>query len=179
MVTPEIKSIIFCVIYSKPNSHKKTALLDHVITTYNHLKTVKKKAKFVILGDTNDLKLENILNQSASLKQIVHFYTRELATLDIIITDLHTLYRTRPVDHLQPDNPDQAMPSDHIMALGEPLNNQNIDTPRETYTKLIRPITIDQIMLVGQWLTEEKWESVKTAESVDANVPAFNKIMKN
>ena len=73
------------------------------------------KTKFVILGDTNDLKLDNILNQSASLKQIVDFNTRGDKILDIIITDLHTLYKTRPVYHLQPDDPNEGSKSDHCM----------------------------------------------------------------
>ena len=64
----DFKRIIFCVVYNKPNSCEKSILLDHLITNYKHLKTTKKKAKFVILGDTYDLKIDNILKQSSTLK---------------------------------------------------------------------------------------------------------------
>ena len=80
--------------------------------------------------------------------------------------------------HLQPDDPTIAKPSDHIMPFCEPLNNQNISIPRETYTRTVRPITIDQIMSLGQWITREQWDTVKQAKEVDEKVQAFDAIMK-
>ena len=72
MLTPKnvtsqstIKKIVVGAIYSKPRSKKKTALIDHISETY-HLMCSKfgSSVHFILLGDTNDLKLDQIVNIS-------------------------------------------------------------------------------------------------------------------
>ena len=48
---------------------------------------------FLICGDSNDLKLDPILNLSPKLRQIVDKPTRGSAILDPMITDLHYYYQ--------------------------------------------------------------------------------------
>ena len=53
---------------------------------------------------------------------------------------------------------------DHIPVLCEPINNNNINQPiKGTYTKTVRPITTDQLMEFGDWITKENWNEVKDA----------------
>ena len=60
-----IQNIVLGSIYSKPNSKKKTATLDHIAETFNFLNTKYGKGLYWILaGDTNDMKLDAILNLS-------------------------------------------------------------------------------------------------------------------
>ena len=79
-----------------------------------------------------------------------------MATLDNVITDLHILYKAKPLRKLQPDNPDEAYETDHSPVLCEPLNNENISQPKVSYTKTIRPIKTDQLMEIGDWITKKK-----------------------
>ena len=86
-----IQNIVLASIYSKPNSKKKTATLDHIAETYNFLSTKYEKGLFwIIAGDTNDLKLDSILHLSPSFKSVVSKPTRlnPDRILDNIITDL-------------------------------------------------------------------------------------------
>ena len=51
-----IKKIVVASIYSKPNSKKKTALLDHIAVTFNYLSAKYGDGlHFILAGDTNDL----------------------------------------------------------------------------------------------------------------------------
>ena len=72
-----IKKMAIASIYSKPSSKKKTLLLDHISETY-HLLCSKYQSRlhFIMVGDTNDLKLEPILSLSPQLKQVVSTPTR-------------------------------------------------------------------------------------------------------
>ena len=65
-----IQNIVLGSIYSKPNSKKKTALLDHISETYNFLSTKYEKGLYWMLaGDTNDLKLDAVLSLSPKFEK--------------------------------------------------------------------------------------------------------------
>ena len=73
----KIKRIAVCSTYSKPNSKKKSILLDHINQAFNVINTkYGNDTHFIIAGDTNDLKLDNILNLSHNMRQLVTDYTR-------------------------------------------------------------------------------------------------------
>ena len=64
-----IKKIAVCSLYCKPDSRKKSLLLDHISQAFNILSAKYGKGlHFIIAGDTNDLKLDNILNLSHETK---------------------------------------------------------------------------------------------------------------
>ena len=92
-----IQNIVLASIYSKPKSKKKTALLDHVAETYNFLSTKYGKGLYWMLaGDTNDLKLDAILNLSPTMKSLVKKPTRRNpdSILDNILTDMAKWYQS-------------------------------------------------------------------------------------
>ena len=73
----KVQKIACCAIYSKPNSNRKTLLLDHISDAFNILSTrYGRGLHFILAGDTNDLKLQPILSLSPNLKQIVKKWTR-------------------------------------------------------------------------------------------------------
>ena len=101
-----VKKIAVASIYSKPDSRKKTVLLDHISDSYNLLCSKYTDGLFFILaGDTNDLKLDPILNLSPNMKQVVSEFTRmnPPAMLDPILTTLSKFYQSLiclpPLDH--------------------------------------------------------------------------------
>ena len=73
----KIQKIACCAVYSKPNSKKKTLLLDHIADAYNVLKTKYGRGlHYIIGGDTNYLKLDPILNLDPYFTQIVQNWTQ-------------------------------------------------------------------------------------------------------
>ena len=73
----KIQKIVVGSIYSKPDSRKKSILLDYIAQVYSQMNTKYKKGlHWLICGDTNELKLDPILQLSPSLKQVLQNPTR-------------------------------------------------------------------------------------------------------
>ena len=135
-VTPRsiVKKIAVASIYSKPNSVKKTLLLDHIAESYHLLNSKFQSGLFFILaGDTNELKLDSILNLSPKLKQMVESPTRlnPDRILDPIITNLSKYYQTPVVLPPLDNDPDKdGSPSDHLMPFMKPIDSINNNPAR-------------------------------------------------
>ena len=78
----DLKILIVCGLYSKPNSHKKTVLSDHISMNYHLLKMKYPEARFVFLGDFNCYKPDHILHLSPS--------SASLSTTTLMATRLST-----------------------------------------------------------------------------------------
>ena len=103
MITPKnlsnssiVKKIAVASIYSKPDSRKKSALLDHISETFAMLSSSYKDGLyFIICGDVNEMKIDSILHLSPNMKQVVQGVTRldPPRMLDPIITTLSKYYQ--------------------------------------------------------------------------------------
>ena len=72
-----IKKIAVCSFYYRTKTKKKTLLLDHFSDAYHILsKKYSENLHFIIAGDANHLKLDQVLNLSSNFKQIVQDWTR-------------------------------------------------------------------------------------------------------
>ena len=92
----KIQKIVVASVYCKPDSRKKTLLLDHIAQVYNFLSAKYKRGlHWIICGDTNDLRLEPILMLNHNFKQVVQNFTRmnPPRILDPIITTLSAFYQ--------------------------------------------------------------------------------------
>ena len=176
-----IKKIILGSIYSKPNSQKKTATLDHIAETYNFLNAKYGKGLYWILaGDTNDLKLDPILHLSSSLKRVVTKPTRlnPDRILDNIITDLSKWYQIPEcLPPLGADPGSGGKPSDHLIVIMEPISTINNKSARTTRMITVRPMKQSGIDLFGQWLNNQTWEEVLKAETVDEKAELLQTIL--
>ena len=80
---------------------------------------------WIICGDTNDLKLDDILSLNSNLKQVVQNPTRlnPPRILDPIITTLSSFYQV-PVwlGPLDPDPDMNGKPYDHLMVVMTPIS---------------------------------------------------------
>ena len=103
----KIQKIVVGSIYSKPASRKKSVFLDHISQVYNSLcSQYRNGLHWILAGDTNDLKLDDILNLNSNLKQVVQNPTRlnPPRILDPIITTLSDYYQQS--ECLAPLDPD-------------------------------------------------------------------------
>ena len=170
----QVKVFIICSIYSKPNSKTKTILNDHIASYYHLLKAKYDNLRFFFLGDFNDHKPDIILQLSPQLRQLVHYPTCGLNTLDLVITDAHVLYHPPlPEDPLLPDDPADAAPSDHQGNLLIPRNVSGIKNNRQYKMITVRPITASQMNALGNWIVKENWEFMRCEDDIDGKLQLF------
>ena len=172
-----IQKIACCAIYSKPNSNKKSLLLDHISEAYNILCTKYDRGlHFVLAGDTNDLNLDTILSLSPSLVQIVQGWTRmdPPAMLDPIIMTLSHLYQ-EPLclDPLDADPDKHGKRSDHRIVISKPINIVENKCSRQTRKIKVRPFPQSGFTKFKEWLIDETWEPVYKAESAHEKARLF------
>ena len=166
-----IQKIAVCSLYSKPNSKKKTLLLDHINQAFHTISTKYGRGlHFIISGDTNDLKLDNILNLSPNMRQLVQGVTRldPPAMLDPIISTLGCYYQ-QPVclPPLDADPDSNGSPSDHLIVVMRPINTLNNKPGRNVREVKVRPLLDSGLAKFKQWIQEQDWTEVLNAESVD------------
>ena len=177
----KIQKIACCALYSKPNSKRKTLLLDHVSDAYNILSTKYGRGlHFVLAGDTNDLKLDSILNLSPNLIQIVQKWTRMSppAILDPIMMTLSNLYQEPMcLEPLDSDVDKNGKKSDHKIVIAKPINSVDNKCARQTRIVKVRPFPQSGILKFKNWLIDQTWQEVYSAQSTHEKAKNFQKML--
>ena len=89
----KVKRIAVCSVYVSPRSQHKLETINHIIEEIHLLRAkYDNEVNFCIAGDFNRLDITDILECYGGLKQIVSVSTRKLATLEIVLTDLHGFF---------------------------------------------------------------------------------------
>ena len=160
-----------CAVYVKPNSRKKTATIDHISYVYNHLGVKYPKGLYwIIASDTNDLKLDMILNLSPNFKKLVTKYTRlnPPRIIDPIVTDLGKFYQAPIVLPPLDNDPDKnGKPSDHKIIKMKPISNVNNKPARTKCEVTFRPFPDNGIAKLGDWFKTHDWINVTSAVSAN------------
>ena len=179
----KIQTIAVCALYSKPDSRKKTLLLDHISDAYNILNTkYGKDLHFVIGGDTNDLKLGPILSLSSNFVQVVQKWTRmnPPALLDPVIMTLANYYQEPMcLEPLDPDPDKNGVKSDHRIVLIRPLNIINKKSVCTTREIKVRPFPQSGFHRMRKWFIDQSWEQVYEAQSAHQKAEMFQTIGGN
>ena len=155
-----IQKIVVGSLYCKPNSRKKTALLDHIAEVFQIMSAKYQKGlHWIIAGDYNELKIQTILDITPRLKQVVKSPTRlnPPRILDKILTTLAPFYQEPQILPPLDNDPDKdGKPSDHnivVMSAINVLNNKPGRTVREV---IFRPITEGGIEKMKSWLNSDE-----------------------
>ena len=161
VISGKISKIISCCFYSPPRSKKRSALVDHISLTLQHLLSTHPNAGIVISGDRNSLDVPTLLNIDPSLRQLVKMPTRGLKILDIILSNLERFY-DEPiiVPPILPDKPNKGVPSDHSGVIATPHTDPSQPQLRTKVVKTIRPLPESLISVFGQKLEAEDWTSL-------------------
>jgi len=171
-----IKVLIICGIYYQTKSKTKYLLIYHITTNYNSLKTKYNGANFIFAGDYNDLSPNIILQQSASLRQSVHYPTcfPGKTTIDLIVNDLHQWYQPpTPQSPLIPDPEREGCPSDHVVNIMFPKEDTNLNSSKIYNTVKVRPITKHAISAIGNMFGKHNWEEVLNEPEPDDKLSAY------
>ena len=135
-----VKKIAVCTIYVAPNSQFKNETIDHIIEATHLIKTkYNNEINFLMGGDLNHLDIKQILDSNGLMKQIVTVPTRKSATLEMILTDMHSFYHPPTTfAPLQVDADQKGKDSDHEIIVMAPLSNDAFrvkkDLKRYIYT---------------------------------------------
>ena len=175
----KIREIIIAAFYSPPKSRKNPLLLDHLLSTTQFLLSKYPNAGVVIGGDKNDLNITPLLDGIPRLRQIVTKPTHKSKVLDIMLTNMHSLYCvpiiTPPV---QPDNPQCGVPSDHSTPVAIPLAPDTLQQIREYVVKVTRPLPESGMLEFGEWMCNEEWAEISGNIDPSEQVRIFEDIVK-
>ena len=158
-VSGKITKIIVCCFYCPPKSTKKSALIEQMTLTLQHLRTTFPMAAAVISGDRNDLSIVRLLTVDPALRQTVRKNTRGQKILTVVLTDLEVFYEEPViVDPIDVDDPTKGgVPSDHNGVVVTTRTETDKPVVRQKIARTIRPITSSNIVNMGQVFTAEQW----------------------
>ena len=122
--------------------------------------------------------ISDILDSYGALKQIISVSTRKSATLEIILTDLHTLFHPpTTLAPLQVDTDKVGKDSDHNIVVFAPKNNVDYKQDRKKKTVLTRPLPESQILKFERDLIRYPWDETFMGKSVDDQVELFHNFL--
>ena len=171
------KEIIAVAFYSPPRSRKKSALLDHIITTCHVLMTKYPNAVLVIGGDRNEMSISPLLDSIPRLRQIVTKNSCNGKVLDVLLLNIPEYYPPPCIVPPVPaDDPTRGSPSDHSTVVATPLTNTGTNINEYT-TKTCRPLPNSGIIEFGQWITRLNWDYLNSYESPDEQVEVMQNMM--
>ena len=163
--------IVAGVYYPGSNSDyapNKEDIILHITESVHYLYNKYAKPLFIIMGDFNDLKVDDIRNACA-LKQVVKVHTRKDATLDLILTNKTNTHYKNPI----------TLPSigtsDHLSILYEPINDQKA-IPEKTKT-ITRKFHKSAMIQFGIWLINFDWSFLLNINDVNLKIAYFFEIM--
>ena len=166
--------------YVSPRAKNKQEVIEHIIDTIHNLRAqYDNQINFLIGGDFNRLAVDDILDCYGALKQVCSIPTRKSAVLEIVLTDLHTLYHPpTTLPPLQVDDDKVGKDSDHNIVLFAP--KQNMKYKRERKKKIVktRPIPESQIVKFEQELALQPWDQLFQGKSVDDQAEMFHEWLR-
>ena len=123
----KVKRIAVGTFYVSPRSTHKDATIDHIIESIHILRSkYDNEIHFLLGGDLNRVNINPILDSYGALKQVISTGTRKGATLENIITDLHTFYHPpTTLAPLQVDESKKGSDSDHQVVIFALISNFN------------------------------------------------------
>ena len=162
----KVKKICVGSIYISPKSKFKENTIEHIIHTIHATRAkYNNEVHFYIGGDFNRVGVQQVLRSYGGLQQVCGVPTRQGATLELILTDLHTYYH--PPTCLPPLKVDQGVSgkdSDHSILVWAPKASSRFKVEREKRKIATRPLPQAQINSFCAEFTKHKWLDVIEAK---------------
>ena len=167
-----ISNIVVCGVYYLGHNSEyapdQNDIILHLTETIYYLNSKYANPLFVIMGDFNDLKTNEIRN-ACSLKQVVKVPTRKNATLDLILTNKNNIFYKDPITL------PSISTSDHLCVLYEPIAYTNINHEKtKIYTRKFHK---SAMIAFGAWLISFNWQILINIPDVNLKVAYFFTIM--
>ena len=138
--------IIAAVIYHPPKSDDRS-FREHLFQSLTLVESKYPNCGILVTGDFNRLDIGCLLRHFR-LNQIVKEHTRNDATLDLILTNMH--------DHYSPPQPFAPLGlSDHDVVVATPLHGKRINNTKKTITE--RDLRASSKASMGRFLNGIHW----------------------
>ena len=175
-----VRRICVAAVYIAPGSPFKDEAIDHLIHTIHLIRAkYNNEVHFLLAGDYNRVGVHEILRSHGALQQICDVPTRKGATLQLIITDLHT-YMHPPTAQppMQKDEGAKGMDGDHQTLMFAPKASKEFIVQREKKTIVTRPLPQSSVDAFCFEMTRHKWTEVLEAECVDEKAEKFHNYLR-
>ena len=174
------KRIAIGSYYVSPRSKYKQETIDHIIETIHILRARYDDIRFWIGRDFNRLVISDILDSYGALKQIISIPTRKTVTLEIVLTDLHTMYHpATTIPPLQADMDKVGKDGDHEILVLAPKSNQKIFVERKKMTISTRPLPQSQMEKFEKAIIDTNWENIFQEKSLNEKVEIFHNTLRS
>ena len=176
-----VKRIAVASYYISPKSRHKQETIEHIIHTIHTLRArFDNEVNFLICGDFNRVDTTDILDSYGALHSILSVPTRKSATLEVVLTDLHTLFHPpNTLPPLEVDTDKQGHDSDHNIVVFAPKMNKNYHKTLNKKTIKTRPLPESQILKFEHDLAMYPWDEEFKNVSVDGQVEIFHFFLRN
>ena len=164
-----VKRIVVGSFYVSPKSPHKAATIEHIIETIHLLRArYDNEVNFFLGGDFNRLNINDILDAYGALNQLVSVPTRQGSILEIILTDLHSLYHPpTTLPPLEVDLDKNGKNSDHNIIVIAPLSNHKYEVKRTKKSIVTRPLPISNFTKFEAQIQSHNWSDLY--QTVDVN----------
>ena len=177
----KVKRIAIGSIYISPRSKFKCETIEHIIDSIHMLRAkYNNDIHYCIGGDFNKTNISDILESYGAIKQIVSIPTRKSAILEIILTDLHTLYYPpTTLPPLQVDDDKKGQNSDHDVVVFAPNSNAQYRVSRKKQIIKSRPIPESNIFKFEKEVASINWEEKLANLSANQQTTIFHDFLRS
>ena len=177
----KVKRIAVGSYYISPKSRHKQETIEHIIETIHVLRAkYDNDINYIISGDFNRTPISDILDSYGALKSILSVPTRKSATLEIILTDLHTLFHPpTTLPPLQVDSDKQGKDGDHEVVVLAPISNMQYKIERKKKIISTRPLPQSQVIKFEKAIMFNDWEEMFKDKTFDEKVESFHFFLRS
>ena len=177
----KVKRIAVGSIYISPKSKFKTEMIEHIIETIHILRAkYNNEISFCIGGDFNKVDISEILDCYGGLKQVTSIPTRKSVTLEILLSDLHSMYHPpTTLPPLQVDTDKKGKDSDHNIVVFAPKDNIEYKEKLKKKSIKFRPIPDSQVAKFEIELAKYPWDHVFEGKNTNQKAEHFHNFLRN
>ena len=174
--TARVRRIAVGSYYVSPRSKHKQETIDHIIDTIQELRAkYDNDVSFLIGGDFNRTPINDVLDSYGALKQIISVPTRNTATLELLLTDLHTMFHPpTTIPPLQVDPGRKGKDGDHEVVVLAPISNKHFKIERKKKTIITRPLPQSNMDLFENAINFNDWDDIFKDKTLDEKVESFH-----
>ena len=179
--TLKVKRMAVGSFYVSPRSKQKTETIEHIIETIHLLRAkYDNEIGLVISGDFNRLDITDILECYGGLRQICTVPTRKFATLEIVLTDLHSMFHPpTTLPPLQVDAGKKGKDSDHQIVLLAPKSSAQYRVERKKKIIKTRPMPESDIIKFEKDLGNYPWDEIFEGRSPDEQTRVYHNFLRS
>ena len=185
-----VKKILVGGVYISPRSRAKQDTIDHIIETMFYVQSkCECQVRFIISGDFNKVDIHDVLESNGALNQICSVATRNSTTLELVITDIATMFH--PPTTLPPfeqDKNSKGKSSNHNVIIVAPKVDPKYKLERHKKVIHIRPQPTFKVAEFMRDVGTKNWNAVfdslnkhlveKTVKMTSLDKPWFNPALK-